>query len=320
LGHCITKRHSPVKKKEDRYDRSLDIFQYLMHSLSLHLDSSQSHSDCGTEVIEATQNQQQYDQKPYSQQQQQAQSQNQYSNYTYDPNTGYYYDATTGLYYDANTGYYYNGTTRRFLYWDAQKQQYFIVNQDGSLSSMDSEGNPISAPTLTTEKVKSKPTGSNARKIAKDMERWAKKMNEAKVAKSNAARHAQLLQKEQEAKEEALRKQIQIEILQSSAKLKPDPIKITSKTMFAVDDEDTNQSLAALIAAKTEPKGLASRLVAEYGDDSDEDQTDKHIDWDKLTCLLCKRQFPNKDILTKHQQMSDLHKQNLEKYKLKMQS
>ena len=41
-----------MKKKEDRYDRSLDIFQYLMHSLSLHLDSSQSHSDCGTEVIE----------------------------------------------------------------------------------------------------------------------------------------------------------------------------------------------------------------------------------------------------------------------------
>ena len=54
------------------------------------------------------------------------------------------------------------------------------------------------------------------------MERWAKKMNEAKVAKSNAVKHAQLLQKEQEAKEEALRKQIQIEIMQSSMKSKPD--------------------------------------------------------------------------------------------------
>ena len=53
---------------------------------------------------------------------------------------------------------------------------------------------------------------------------------------------------------------------------------------------------------------IASRLVAEYGDDSDDEQTDRHIDWEKLTCLLCKRQFPNKDILSKHQQMSDLHK------------
>ena len=52
----------------------------------------------------------------------------------------------------------------------------------------------------------------------------------------------------------------------------------------------------------------ASSLVAEYGDDSDDDQGEKLIDWSNLTCLLCKRQFPNKEILTKHQQMSDLHK------------
>ena len=54
----------------------------------------------------------------------------------------------------------------------------------------------------------------------------------------------------------------------------------------------------------------ASSLVAEYGDDSDEEQVSeqKFVDWNKMTCLLCKRQFPNKEILTKHTQMSDLHK------------
>ena len=35
-------------------------------------------------------------------------------------------------------------------------------------------------------------------------------------------------------------------------------------------------------------------------------------DWTKLICLLCKRQFPSREVLVKHQQFSDLHKQNLE--------
>ncbi|KAM4721290.1 uncharacterized protein WCC33_007611 isoform 2-T2 [Rhinophrynus dorsalis] len=38
---------------------------------------------------------------------------------------------------------------------------------------------------------------------------------------------------------------------------------------------------------------------------------DNLIDWKKITCLLCRRQFPNKETLIKHQQLSDLHKQNL---------
>ena len=45
------------------------------------------------------------------------------------------------------------------------------------------------------------------------MERWAKKTNEAKMAKSNAVKQAQMMQREQEAREEALRKQIHDEIL-----------------------------------------------------------------------------------------------------------
>ncbi|ELK25037.1 PREDICTED: RNA-binding protein 6 isoform X1 [Myotis davidii] len=43
-----------------------------------------------------------------------------------------------------------------------------------------------------------------------------------------------------------------------------------------------------------------------------ENEEDKLTDWNKLACLLCRRQFPNKDVLIKHQQLSDLHKQNLE--------
>ena len=33
-----------------------------------------------------------------------------------------------------------------------------------------------------------------------------------------------------------------------------------------------------------------------------------YTDWSQLACLLCKRKFPSKDVLIKHQQFSDLHK------------
>ncbi|XP_070695273.1 RNA-binding protein 5 [Pempheris klunzingeri] len=43
-----------------------------------------------------------------------------------------------------------------------------------------------------------------------------------------------------------------------------------------------------------------------------EDKDSKLTDWKKMACLLCRRQFPNKDALLRHQQLSDLHKQNME--------
>ena len=60
-------------------------------------------------------------------------------------------------------------------------------------------------------------------------------------------------------------------------------------------------------------------LVAAYSGDSDpedvaaepessEESQDKLTDWKKMACLLCRRQFPNKDALMRHQQLSDLHK------------
>ena len=88
-----------------------------------------------------------------------------------------------------------------------------------------------------------------------------------------------------------------------------------------------------------------TNILAQYGGDSDsepeetpEPQTKKSLggtssaqpkdkpstsvpssltDWSKLICLLCKRQFPSKEVLVKHQQFSDLHKQNLEALKKK---
>lgn len=39
-----------------------------------------------------------------------------------------------------------------------------------------------------------------------------------------------------------------------------------------------------------------------------EEKDNKLTDWKKMACLLCRRQFPNKDALIRHQQLSDLHR------------
>ncbi|KAM7402245.1 hypothetical protein PAMP_017502 [Pampus punctatissimus] len=79
------------------------------------------------------------------------------------------------------------------------------------------------------------------------------------------------------------------------------------------------------------PMGSLGMLASDYAAGSDEeveedkeeaakssqgsqsdDKEDKLTDWKKMACLLCRRQFPNKDALIRHQQLSDLHKQNME--------
>jgi len=59
----------------------------------------------------------------------------------------------------------------------------------------------------------------------------------------------------------------------------------------------------AAYSGDSDPEESAS-AEQEYG----EDGQDKLTDWKKLACLLCRRQFPNKDGLVRHQQLSDLHK------------
>lgn len=77
--------------------------------------------------------------------------------------------------------------------------------------------------------------------------------------------------------------------------------------------------------------GSLGMLAADYAAGSDDEEEDKHekpealappaklqaesqekedklTDWKKMACLLCRRQFPTKDALVRHQQLSDLHK------------
>lgn len=68
------------------------------------------------------------------------------------------------------------------------------------------------------------------------------------------------------------------------------------------DDNDTNSSI----------KSSTTTTSTNNLDASEE----KLVDWTKLACLLCQRQFDTREILEKHLQMSNLHKVKFEKYYL----
>ncbi|KAJ8791888.1 hypothetical protein J1605_004113 [Eschrichtius robustus] len=87
---------------------------------------------------------------------------------------------------------------------------------------------------------------------------------------------------------------------------------------------ERQQLIPELVRNGDEENPLKRGLVAAYSGDSDneeelverlESEEEKLADWKKMACLLCRRQFPNRDALVRHQQLSDLHKQNMDIYR-----
>ncbi|KAK2889593.1 hypothetical protein Q8A67_014968 [Cirrhinus molitorella] len=212
------------------------------------------------------------------------------SSYQYDESSGYYYDPSTGLYYDPNTHYYYNSQTQQYLYWDGEKQAY--VPATDANNAAQSAAASMSTP---QKEKKEKPKSKTAQQIAKDMERWAKSLNKQK---ENFKSSFQPISQE-ERKEAA-----------------------AADAGFTLFEKKTGalERLVTEASKATEEESCSSKvgLVAAYSGDSEPeeimegDDEDKLTDWKKMACLLCRRQFPNKEALVRHQQLSDLHKQNLE--------
>lgn len=158
----------------------------------------------------------------------------------------------------------------------------------------------------------------HAKKIVKDMEKWAKQLNQKKEMGG-------ALQLPVPVKEEHPLKQ-------------GGPLSGNggcADVGFAILEKKDKMplTLEPIVPIRSTPSAMggsaaASKIVA-YGSDSDnegESERDNggqvmtnekdYVDFEKLTCLLCKRAFQSQEILAKHIKMSDLHKQNLAKYKL----
>ncbi|KAE8298464.1 RNA-binding protein 5 Protein G15 [Larimichthys crocea] len=226
------------------------------------------------------------------------------STYQYDESSGYYYDPQTGLYYDPNTHYFYNSQTQQYLYWDNEKQTYVPAPSDVNAGQSD---NAVGGkePKEAKEK-KEKPKSKTAQQIAKDMERWAKTLNKQKENfKSSFQPISQEERKEAAAADAGY---ILFEKKQAGSldRLMPEMPRYPEEEQPTTSTNTSKCGLVAAYSGDSDPE----EAVAEP--DSGDGVQDKLTDWSKLACLLCRRQFPNKEGLVRHQQLSDLHKKNLE--------
>uniref|UniRef100_S4PXR2 RNA-binding protein 10 n=1 Tax=Pararge aegeria TaxID=116150 RepID=S4PXR2_9NEOP len=215
--------------------------------------------------------------------------------FMYDETSGYYYDPATGLYYDGNTQYFFNNQTNQYMYWDANTSTYIAASQTQTNSDQPKLQNPPQPSVDNTiikepEEKKKKDKDDKvkvAKKIAKDMERWARTLNQKKEnAKSNI-------------------------VMEQPSDTGPS---IGSADIgFSV--LGAGPSLTMLRELSPPPPVSTDDFLMKKTETGVFDSDDGIIEWSKLTCLICKRKFPSIDVLSKHKTLSDLHKQNLADYR-----
>ncbi|SPP79932.1 blast:RNA-binding protein 5 [Drosophila guanche] len=252
------------------------------------------------------------------------------SRYQYDETSGYYFDPSTGLYYDAHSQYYYNNETGAYLYWDQRRSTYILATPASTQAAL-KEGlaeaeqkDDDSRKEKEKDKDKEK-DGNNkhdkvkvAKKIVKDMEKWAKQLNQKKDYTVVATPHPILTGSEMSGPSTSRSTQgsyadVGFSILEKKERAKltdfmPPSAPLSGNKLFKAygggseSDEDNAAG----------PARAPAVAVGGSGSSAASDEMD-FVDFQKLTCLLCKRAFQSLEILQKHLKMSNLHKENLAK-------
>ena len=115
--------------------------------------------------------------------------------------------------------------------------------------------------------------------------------------------------------------------MQRSEDSESPPAPVADIGFTILEKKDRTSTAATGITYLSSLGATSNKLVpASYGSDSDNEHEDQsqpiplsekdYVDFDKLTCLLCKRAFQSSEILSKHLKASQLHKDNLQKFKL----
>ncbi|XP_071383112.1 RNA-binding protein 5-like [Centroberyx affinis] len=229
------------------------------------------------------------------------------STYQYDESSGYYYDPQTGLYYDAVSHYYYNSQTQQYLYWDSEKQTYVPATADAIAGqSANMAASSAAAGGKEAKDKKDKPKSKTAQQIAKDMERWAKSLNKQKENFRSSFQPISQEERKEAAAADAGFTLFEKKQAGGFERLMQETLKGPEEEAPTSSVNTTKCGLVAAYSGDSDPEEGGAEL--EYS----EEGLDKLTDWKKMACLLCRRQFPNKEGLVRHQQLSDLHKQNLE--------
>lgn len=259
--------------------------------------------------------------------------------------SGFYYDALTCLYYDPNSHYYYNGTSQKYMYWSNDYQTYIPVESQQPAASTvkaasatetaakpDSGKKEATANGSTANGTKDEDKSKNdkvkiAKKIAKDMEKWAKTLNQKNRESGSGKAPATNRSSESDTAPSASNYgplslgntgiSLNINSLKEAAK----PKLIDKNLLFEAfaDPESSasepppkpvtaSSSLSASASSSTSTSVAAAAASAVDDEDRTSIQKLNLTDWNKLICLLCKRQFASKEQLGKHQQASELHK------------
>ncbi|KAK5934100.1 hypothetical protein CgunFtcFv8_014523 [Champsocephalus gunnari] len=169
-----------------------------------------------------------------------------------------------------------------------------------------------------SKKDNDKPRSIAAVKIMKDMERWAKIQNRQKETTVRCA--SPLLPSFRGDDDRRPSKTADAGFAIFERKISG-PDDLFKKPMAPLKkDEKSKRSMGSLSMLASDYAAGSDEEVEEDREDAarnsqggpSEDKDSKLTDWKKMACLLCRRQFPNKDALIRHQQLSDLHKQNME--------
>ncbi|CAH8551709.1 unnamed protein product [Dicrocoelium dendriticum] len=248
--------------------------------------------------------------------------------YIYDEFTRFYYDPVTGLLYEPNSKYFYDRASQRYYYWDQTRSTYFPVPQPGAEPAAKQESDANATQPANSSETQASNTeggervrlskGKSAQQIAKEMEKWAKRMNAQKKTPIAVA------QRNESHNSEASR---------------------TADTGFAMLEAATTSVAAGESRQRSETTTGGSIALAPYGaaEDSDDsghgasaaikkkelsdadleaegkvaEEEARLLDWAKLACLLCSRGFKDAATLQKHRAFSSLHIENLNKVRLK---
>uniref|UniRef100_A0A672RNN1 RNA binding motif protein 10 n=1 Tax=Sinocyclocheilus grahami TaxID=75366 RepID=A0A672RNN1_SINGR len=221
------------------------------------------------------------------------------STYQYDESSGYYYDSLTGLYYDPNSQYYFNPHTQQYMYWDGERHTYVPASSQSSDDATGATSDPTGAPNSSKDK-KDKPKNKTAQQIAKDMERWAKSLNRQKEngrgsSSSSLSTNARLMvQGRPDDRRESASADAGYAVLEMKGALLERPQILMEQIKHPEERESPPQGLVAGYSGETDSEEEAG------------EREERLTDWSKLACLLCRRQFPSKEALIRHQQLSDL--------------
>ncbi|XP_069503679.1 RNA-binding protein 10 [Ambystoma mexicanum] len=227
------------------------------------------------------------------------------STYQYDDTSGYYYDPLTGLYYDPNSQYYYNAQTQKYMYWDGEKRTYIPASDQTSAAQKD-----VASTSKEGKEKKEKHKSKTAQQIAKDMERWARSLNKQK---ENFKNSFQPVSSRDDDRRESATADAGYAILEKKGALtekQQQPHQQSPFDLLRHIGEERDSPPRGLVAA------YSGESESEEEPETSADQEERLTDWQKMACLLCRRQFPSKEALVRHQQLSDLHKQNLERHRL----